>query len=106
MIYAPRRPQKLLPYTCCIADKQCLSVELYEHQLQDAQWMLDQETLDGGSMQHLWAELPPHPLAPAVCASRRYKHSRKKPKLDRPADDYMGDAHLVAGGKTYYAVLC
>ncbi|CAM9715351.1 unnamed protein product, partial [Ectocarpus sp. 12 AP-2014] len=43
----------------------CLTVELYEHQKQDAQWMMDQEMLEGGSMQHLWAELPAHHLAPA-----------------------------------------
>ncbi|CAM9930941.1 unnamed protein product, partial [Ectocarpus sp. 13 AM-2016] len=41
----------------------CLTVELYEHQKQDAQWMMDQEMLEGGSMQHLWAELPAHHLA-------------------------------------------
>lgn len=41
----------------------CLTVQLYEHQKQDAQWMMDQEMLKGGSMQHLWAELPPHPHA-------------------------------------------
>lgn len=41
----------------------CLTVQLYEHQKQDAQWMMDQEMLKGGAMQHLWAELPPHPLA-------------------------------------------
>eukprot|EP00752_Nemacystus_decipiens_P018364 g16475.t1 len=39
----------------------CLTVQLYEHQKQDAQWMKDQEMLKGGAMQHLWAELPPHP---------------------------------------------
>lgn len=41
-------------------------MKLFEHQLQAAQFMYDQETLDGGVMQHLWAELPPHPQAPAV----------------------------------------
>lgn len=44
----------------------CLTVQLYEHQKQDAQWMKDQENLKGGSMRHLWAELPPHPDTPVV----------------------------------------
>ncbi|CAN0153840.1 unnamed protein product [Scytosiphon promiscuus] len=43
----------------------CLTVELYEHQKQDAQWMMDQEMLEGGSMQHLWAEVPLPPSAPS-----------------------------------------
>lgn len=46
----------------------CLTVQLYEHQKQDAQWMMDQEMLKGGSMQHLWAELPAHPQAPVIYA--------------------------------------
>lgn len=46
----------------------CLTVELYEHQKQDAQWMMDQEMLEGGSMQHIWAEMPAPPLAPSVRA--------------------------------------
>lgn len=46
--------------------QQCLTVQLFEHQLQAANWMYDHEMLDGGAMQHLWAELPPHPEAPAV----------------------------------------
>ncbi|CAM9694657.1 unnamed protein product [Ascophyllum nodosum] len=43
---------------------ECLTVQLYEHQRQDTQWMYDQEMLEGGSMRHVWAELPPHPYAP------------------------------------------
>ncbi|CAM9694406.1 unnamed protein product [Ascophyllum nodosum] len=42
----------------------CLTVQLYEHQRQATQWMYDQETLEGGTMRHLWAELPPHRHAP------------------------------------------
>lgn len=41
-------------------------MQLFEHQLQATQWMYDQEVLEGGAMQHLWAELPPHPQMPAV----------------------------------------
>lgn len=46
--------------------EQDLKLKLSEHQLQDVQWMLDQEMLEGGIMQHVWAEVPPHPSAPKV----------------------------------------
>lgn len=53
-------------------------MKLHEHQLQGVRWMYDQEMLDGGSMRHLWAELPPHPLAPTVCEIFRViKHESK-----------------------------
>ncbi|CAM9658994.1 unnamed protein product, partial [Laminaria digitata] len=54
-----------LQHRALIEQPDCLTVQLYEHQLQDTQWMYDQEMLDGGSKRHLWAELPAHPLAPA-----------------------------------------
>ncbi|CAM9167625.1 unnamed protein product, partial [Ectocarpus sp. 12 AP-2014] len=57
----------------------CLTVQLFEHQLQATQWMYDQEVLEGGAMQHLWAELPPHPQMPAnddrSCEFRRCWYS-------------------------------
>ena len=52
-----------------VVREQCLTVQLYEHQRQDTQWMYDQEMLEGGSMRHVWAELPPHPYAPEVKSS-------------------------------------
>lgn len=71
---------------------QCLTVQLYEHQLQDAQWMLDQEMLDGGSRRHLWAEIPAHPLAPAVCVRwREKKHDRNLAVFAAVGLDLYGD---------------
>eukprot|EP00903_Cladosiphon_okamuranus_P014611 g13549.t1 len=54
-----------LQHGAVVKQPDCLTVQLFEHQLQSAQFMYDQEMLDGGVMQHLWAELPPHPQAPA-----------------------------------------
>ncbi|CAM9295911.1 unnamed protein product, partial [Sphacelaria rigidula] len=65
----------------------CLAVTLYEHQKQDAQWMLDQENLPGGTKQHLWAELPPHPNA----GSNRVNEFRRcwfSPILNQFTEDY------------------
>ncbi|CAM9800879.1 unnamed protein product [Chrysoparadoxa australica] len=35
-----------------------LTVQLYEHQKQAVQWMLQQEKLPHGSMEHVWAQVP------------------------------------------------
>eukprot|EP00752_Nemacystus_decipiens_P018369 g16478.t1 len=53
-----------LQHGAVVKQPDCLTVELFEHQLQAAQFMYDQEMLNGGALQHLWAELPPHPQAP------------------------------------------
>lgn len=66
-LYVDRKP--LHPALLASSKNQGLTVELHEHQLQGVRWMYDQEMLDGGSMRHLWAELPPHPLAPTVCVN-------------------------------------
>ena len=58
---------------------QCLTVQLYEHQMQGTQWMYDQEMLEGGSKRHLWAELPAHPDAPSVCVSWREQLTKETP---------------------------
>lgn len=70
-----------------VAHLQCLTVQLYEHQLQDTQWMFDQEMLEGGSRRHLWAELPAHPNAPSVrmCKLAGITRERNTALIAQPA---------------------
>ncbi|CAM9246167.1 unnamed protein product, partial [Ectocarpus fasciculatus] len=80
-----RNPTELLKvlenvqHGALIKQPDCLTVQLFEHQLQATQWMYDQEVLEGGAMQHVWAELPPHPQMPAnddrSCEFRRCWYS-------------------------------
>lgn len=45
-----------------------LTVELYEHQKQGVQWMIEQERLPNGAREHFWA---PYPLPQPVSATQR-----------------------------------
>lgn len=68
---------------------QCLTVKLFEHQLQAVQWMYDQEALDGGVLQHVWAELP-RPHAPAVRDFERKRRFRRFSHVQSAKDPPRG----------------
>eukprot|EP00904_Undaria_pinnatifida_P006227 jgi/Undpi1/2734/HiC_scaffold_14.g06112.m1 len=69
------REMENLQHRALIEQPDCLTVQLYEHQMQGTQWMYDQEMLEGGSKRHLWAELPAHPDAPSN--GPRFREFRK-----------------------------